>query len=212
MNPDSIVASSPFFHNNMMNKVQLRKQFLSKRKNLSKDDLAKNSLAIKQLFFQYFNLRGIKKLHIFLPIVKQNEINTWLIIDEIKQNHPHITLITSKSHFKTNSMESYVLNNHTIIMENKRGIPEPVNAIKCSDNTIDMILMPLLCFDKQGFRVGYGKGFYDRFLQKCRKDIIKIGLSFFEPVDQINEANENDVKMDICLMTDAIWEWERGNC
>jgi 5-formyltetrahydrofolate cyclo-ligase len=190
-----------------MNKAQLRKQFLSKRKNLSPNDLAKKSLAIKQLFFQYFNLHGIKKLHIFLPIVKQNEINTWLIIDEIKQNHPHITLIISKSHFKTNSMESYVLDNHTIIMETKRGIPEPVNAIKCPDNTIDMILIPLLCFDKQGFRVGYGKGFYDRFLQKCRQDIIKIGLSFFEPVDKINELNENDVKMDICIMNDGIWEW-----
>ena len=195
-----------------MNKAQLRKQFLSKRKNLNPNDLAKKSLAIKQLFFQYFNLRRIKKLHIFLPIVKQNEINTWLIIDEIKQNDPQITLITSKSHFKTNSMESYVLDNHTIIVENKQGIPEPVNAIKCPDNTIDMILMPLLCFDKQGFRVGYGKGFYDRFLHECRKDIIKIGLSFFEPINKINDVDENDVKMDFCIMNDGIWEWGMGNC
>jgi 5-formyltetrahydrofolate cyclo-ligase len=103
-------------------------------------------------------------------------------------------------------MESYVLDTNTKIVENSWGIPEPTNAIKCPDDTIDMILMPLLCFDKQGFRVGYGKGFYDRFLQKCRKDIIKIGLSLFDSVDKIDDVNENDVRMDFCVKSDAVWK------
>jgi len=68
-----------------------------------------------------------------------------------------------------------------------------------------MILIPLLCFDKQGFRVGYGKGFYDRFLPNCRNDIIKVGLSLFESVDKIDDVNEYDVRMDFCVMSDRVF-------
>jgi 5-formyltetrahydrofolate cyclo-ligase len=188
----------------VMTKAQLRKQYLEKRQNL--ETLQEKSQAISQNFFNRFELSDIQKLHVFLPILKQNEINTWFILNGIRQNHPHITPIISKSNFKTSEMESYVFDTNTKLVENRWGIPEPIDAIKCPDDTIDMILMPLLCFDKQGFRVGYGKGFYDRFLQKCRTDIIKIGLSLFEPVDNIEDVNEYDVRMDFCVMTQGVWE------
>ena len=139
-----------------------------------------------------------------MPIKKQNELNTWIIIKKIQQNYPHISLIISKSDFKTYNMTSYILDSHTKIVENRWGIPEPTQATKCPDDTIDMILIPLLCVDKQGFRVGYGKGFYDRFIQKCRPDIIKIGLSLFEPVDKINNKNDKDLKLDYCVMTNNV--------
>ncbi len=184
-----------------MNKENLRKQFLSKRKNLTYEQLQEKSQAISKQFFQHFNLSKIKKLHIFLPIKKQNEINTWIIIKKIQKNYPHIILIISKSDFKTYNMTSYILDSLTKIVENRLGIPEPVQAKKCHDYTIDMILIPLLCFDKQGFRVGYGKGFYDRFIQKIRPNIIKIGLSLFEPVDKIDNKNNKDLKLDYCVMT-----------
>ena len=190
-----------------MTKSQLRKQFLAKRKNISLDALQEHSQAISQQFFQYFDLHQIKTLHIFLPILKQNEINSQLIIQECFQNYPHLTLVTSKSNFQTRTMDSYILKNQTQIRENRWGIPEPINAIACSDEIIDMILIPLLVFDEQGFRVGYGKGFYDRFLQKCRTDVIKVGLSLFEPVDKIDDVNEYDVKMDCCVMSKDVYEW-----
>lgn len=184
-----------------MNKENLRKQFLSKRKNLTKEQLQAKSQAISQQFFQHFDLSHIKKLHLFLPIQRQNELNTWIIIKEIQQNYPHISLIIPKSDFKTYNMTSHILDSDTKIVENRWGIPEPTQATKCPDDTIDMILIPLLCADKQGFRVGYGKGFYDRFMQKCRPDIIKIGLSLFEPVDKIDNINDKDLKLDYSVMT-----------
>jgi len=191
-----------------MTKQQLRKQFLEKRQALEADTWQENSQAICQNFFNYFDLGGIKKLHIFLPILKQNEINTRLIIQQVFQNSPEITLVTSKSDFKTSRMESYQLDADTKIVENRWGIPEPVAAVKCPDDTIDMILMPLLCFDKQGYRVGYGKGFYDRFLQqRCRTDIIKIGLSQFDPVNEIDDVNEYDVKLNYCVTNDRVWRY-----
>ncbi len=189
-----------------MNKSALRKQYLSKRQQFTAQELQTINSSIVQQFFNHFQLEKISALHIFLPIIKQNEINTWLIINKIRQFYPHITLITSKSDFQVNQMQSYVLAKQTKIVENKLGIPEPVNAIKYADNKIDMILIPLLCFDQQGFRVGYGKGFYDRFLQKCKPNIIKIGLSLFAPVNQINDINDYDIKMDFCIMQHQVWQ------
>ncbi|MDM8566133.1 5-formyltetrahydrofolate cyclo-ligase [Candidatus Halobeggiatoa sp. HSG11] len=180
-----------------MTKNQLRQQFLST--NLDKT----KNIAIKNRFFTSFDLDKIQKLHVFLPMSR--EINTWLIINEIFQNYPSISVITSKSNLQTYTMESYYLDMNTELTKNSWGISEPVNAHKCHDDKIDMILLPLLAFDKQGFRVGYGKGFYDRFLLKCRPDIIKIGLSQFAPIDKIDDINEYDIKMDFCVMAEHTW-------
>ena len=66
-----------------------------------------------------------------------------------------------------------------------------------------MVLVPLLCFDRSGHRVGYGKGYYDRFLRKCRADCKKIGLSMFDPVDEITDAGESDVRLDLVITPTA---------
>jgi 5-formyltetrahydrofolate cyclo-ligase len=57
----------------------------------------------------------------------------------------------------------------------------------------------LFGFDKKGYRVGYGRGFYDRFLSRCRKDCIKVGFSYFEPVDEIEDVCSLDVKLNYCI-------------
>jgi 5-formyltetrahydrofolate cyclo-ligase len=191
-----------------MTKDKLRKLFLAKRHHLNPELLQEKSQAISQVFFHYFDLNEIKKIHLFLPILKHNEINTWFIIQTLFQNYAHIHPIVSKSHLKTYRMESYVLERMTEMVENRWGIPEPVNAIPCPDEDIDMIIMPLLCFDKQGFRVGYGKGFYDRYLRQCRSNLIKIGLSLFEPVDNIEDVNNYDIKMDFCVMSDNVFNFQ----
>jgi 5-formyltetrahydrofolate cyclo-ligase len=189
-----------------MTKAHLKKQYYEKRNDLSFQELQEKSRKIRQNFFNHFELEAIKTLHVFLPMVKKKEINTWMIIQSLFENYPHITAVVSKSIFETCQMESYILERYTKIVENQRGIPEPINATAGADEKIDMILLPLLCFDQRGFRVGYGKGFYDRFLVKCRSNVIKIGLSLFEPVDKIEDVNEYDVKMDFCVMSDGVWK------
>jgi 5-formyltetrahydrofolate cyclo-ligase len=64
-----------------------------------------------------------------------------------------------------------------------------------------------LCFDLRGFRVGYGKGFYDRFLKKCRADCKKIGLSFFEPVKEISDIEEFDVALNFAVTPQEIYNF-----
>jgi 5-formyltetrahydrofolate cyclo-ligase len=63
----------------------------------------------------------------------------------------------------------------------------------------------MLAFDKQGYRVGYGKGFYDRYLKRCQPDVMKVGFSFFPPVDQIEDINANDVPLSYCITPHQIY-------
>lgn len=192
-----------------MNKEQLRQQFLEKRKNLNLYLLQEQSRAISRIFFDYFDVNAIHNLHIFLSIRKHNEIDTGLLIEKIRRNYPHISLIVPKSNLRTAEMESYLLTADTAVNENRWGIPEPVAAKPFPEMMLDTIVLPLLCFDRRGFRVGYGKGFYDRFLQKCPKDIVKIGLSLFAPVAEITDINVHDVKMDFCITPAKVYNFQK---
>mgnify|MGYP006267663559 FL=1 len=96
-------------------------------------------------------------------------------------------------------MESYLFENSTILKENKYGILEPVEGLMVETNIIDVIFLPLLAYDKMGNRVGYGGGFYDKFLKNCNSNVIKVGLSFFDPEPKIDDISELDVKLDHCI-------------
>ena len=70
----------------------------------------------------------------------------------------------------------------------------------------NLIIVPILAFDKYKYRLGYGKGFYDIFLDKCRKDTLKIGLSFFGAEEEpITDVHENDVKLDYCITPGKVY-------
>jgi len=76
-----------------------------------------------------------------------------------------------------------------------------------NDAEIDMVLVPLLCFDRQGHRVGYNKGFYDKFLKRCRPDCLKIGLGYFPPEAAIDDISSFDVKLDHCITPESIFDF-----
>ena len=76
-------------------------------------------------------------------------------------------------------LKHFLLTDNTLIKKNKWNVPEPVDGFEIDANKIDVVFIPLLAFDDQGHRVGYGKGYYDAFLASCKPDVIKVGLSFF---------------------------------
>jgi len=76
-----------------------------------------------------------------------------------------------------------------------------------SESEIDLIFVPLLAFDETGNRVGYGKGFYDKFLTKCRPDAIKVGLSYFEAIDRISDSEQFDIPLNYCITPQRIYEF-----
>ena len=183
-----------------MNKTELRKIYQARRKALSEEEAGHLSREICEEFFQQVNLNDVQHLHIFLPIAHHKEINTWLIIRKLQNEYPHTGIVVSSTDWKNKRMEHFHLHPHTELKESSLGIPEPVAGEFCPSEKIDLVLLPLLAFDLSGNRVGYGAGFYDRFLASCLLGTKKIGLSFFEATPEpISDTNPLDIPMDACI-------------
>ena len=96
-------------------------------------------------------------------------------------------------------MRAIEVNADTPFERKEHNIHEPLTGIVADAGIIDMIFVPMLIFDKEGYRVGYGKGFYDKYLEHCRKDCIKAGFCYFEPMDKIDDPHKFDIPLDICI-------------
>ncbi len=179
-----------------MKKQELRKLYKQKRKALTNEELTslQENLYAKIFQLDYSNYQNI---HIFLPIEKQKEINTYPIIDFFRKLNK--TIIISKSDFMDNTLKHYIFKEDTILKLNQYNIPEPENAEEINVKEIDLVFVPMLISDQEHYRVGYGKGFYDKFLSDCKEDIKTIGLNYFKPIEKISDTNVYDVPLDIVL-------------
>lgn len=187
-----------------MLKAELRKKYKALRNDLSLEvvdslsmDIANNLLKMPIWDASFY--------HIFLTIEEQKEVNTDYILNILSGKDKHIVL--SKSDFESHLMTHYLLTDNTIIKKNKYNIPEPIDGIEISNNKIEVVFVPLLAFDKKGHRVGYGKGFYDTFLNACKPETIKIGLSFFEAEDAIEDVFKSDVELNYCVTPKKIYRF-----
>lgn len=187
-----------------MKKAEARTLFLNKRQSLSAQQIQELDQQIVD-HFSGLNLQGVRYLHLFLPILSKKEVNTYAIASWLKENHPQIQLVLSKSNFEDHSLSHFVWNEQTPLAENKWGITEPQGGTEIGATELDMVLVPLLVFDERGHRVGYGKGFYDRFLAECSPKIQKIGLSHFEPLAHIDDTFDFDIPLDACITPSRIW-------
>ncbi len=191
-----------------MTKYDLRKIRLAEQKSFSQTERNQKSQRISKRFFEAFDLSRVNFLHCFLSIEKFNEIDTNLIFQRIWQEFPHITTLVPRVNFQTLEIEHFKYTPATKLVENAWKIPEPAaggETIGAAE--IDLVLVPLLAFDECGNRVGYGKGFYDKFLQKCRADNLKIGLSYFATVTPISNVQDFDIKLDFCVTPQGIFEF-----
>lgn len=187
----------------MTNKSILRKKYIDLRAQLSPERIHTKSLEIANLSLalpvwekEYF--------HLFLTIETKKEVQTDYLLHILQGKDKSI--IISKSDFETHEMIHYVLQENTSLKISSYGIPEPISGIEVNPELVDVVFVPLLAFDTVGHRVGYGKGFYDRFLSKCRKDALFIGLSFFEPETSI-PAGENDIPLHYCITPKKIYSF-----
>ena len=192
-----------------MTKAELRKIYLARQKNLLPQQRKEKSAQIANFVFQNFDLTPVRILHCFLPIEKFSEIDTNLIFQKIWREFPRIVTLAPRVNFQTREIESQKFTTDTKLLENAWSILEPPGGESVKTKEIDIVLVPLLCFDETGFRVGYGKGYYDKFLKNCRADCLKIGLSYFEPVAEIADTQDFDVKLDFCVTPEKIVNFKR---
>ncbi len=181
-----------------MTKNELRLLYKEKRKALSeKDRVRLQDLMLIQ--FQQSEIDIPSVVMTYAPIAGYHEFDTQLITDYCYFKNPGQLLLYPVINEADSSMQSILVTDDTRFAPNRFGVDEPASGENIFPEEIDLVLVPLLCFDKLGYRVGYGKGYYDRFLAECRDDVVKVGFSFFEPVNRIADAGLYDISLDYCI-------------
>lgn len=188
-----------------MNKKELRAKYKALRQELSLDEIEDKSLAIANRMLQ-LDIWHKTYFHLFLTIEEQKEVETEFVLQILAGKDKEI--LVSKCDFESCGMTNYLLTDNTKFQKNQYNIYEPVDGPDASgevpNSKIEVVFVPLLAYDKLGNRVGYGKGFYDNFLSKCPEDVIKVGLSFFEPEETIEDVSPTDIRLDYCVTPTAI--------
>jgi 5-formyltetrahydrofolate cyclo-ligase len=181
-----------------MLKKKARELYREKRNGISYHDRMKwDDLLLIQ--FQATEIPFLDYMLSFYPIEQNNEVNTFLISDYLHFRNPGLHICYPRTNIATTHMDAVVCSADSIFEANAYNIPEPLDTETAEPALMDLVIVPLLAFDASGNRVGYGKGYYDRFLSLCRKDCLRVGFSYFEPIDSIDDPNEFDVPLDICI-------------
>lgn len=190
-----------------MTKAAIRKIYKEKRKNISPKDKERWSDLIL-INFQTLDLPFIRCVHTYLAMEEQYEIDTGSITRYLRFKNPGLITVVPKINLDAREMTHYVFNDDVDLAANSFGITEPLTGEKIDPLEIDLVLTPLLAFDRQGFRTGYGKGYYDKFFTQCNDDVIRIGLSFFEPEEVIEDINPYDVPLHYCITPQQVYTFD----
>ncbi len=189
-----------------MTKNELRKIYKAKRLSLSDAERCRmEDLMLIQ--FQKLDIEIPVSIMTYAAFEKMAEFDPMLITDYCFFKNPLQKLFYPVINEFKDDMHCVQVNDNTLFERNKFGIGEPIDGILTIPDELDLIIVPLLAYDVKGHRIGYGKGYYDRFLKQCREDVLKIGFSFFEPEPVIKEMCRHDVKMDYCITPERIYSF-----
>lgn len=181
-----------------MLKAEARKLYREKRNILPAAERSRQD-DLMLIQFQSVELPFIHSLLSYWPIEENNEPNTHLFTDYIEFRNPALKVLYPQSDFENNTMQAVEVTADTAFEIKEHNIHEPLTGVVTDAGMIDMVFVPLLAFDQQGYRIGYGKGFYDKYLEHCRKDCIKAGFCYFDPIDKIDDRHKFDIPLDLCI-------------
>ena len=180
-----------------MTKAEARDLYLKKRQTLGDAEREELNRQILQRILESGYLDKAETIHIFLSMERTHEPDTWKLLELKKQFVvPRINKEGKLDHFYYEGLSQ--------LKQSRFGILEPTHGIPANVNKIDLVFVPLVAYDIHGNRVGYGKGYYDRFLKEVRPDCIRAGLSFFEPAEEFSDVEAHDVPLDICFTPTAL--------
>ena len=189
-----------------MTKKEIRQLFKAKRQNISDQEKLKlDDLLLIQ--FQQFSFEATDCLLSYWPIEHHNEPNVTLATRFLHLMVPHLQIAYPVTNPLNQNMEAMIVDENTHFNTNQLGITEPIDGITINPASINIVFVPLLAYDNLGYRVGYGKGYYDRYLAKCPSNSLKIGFSYFEPIAQITDKDQFDVPLSYCITPQHIYEF-----
>ncbi|PST85302.1 5-formyltetrahydrofolate cyclo-ligase [Pedobacter yulinensis] len=186
-------------------KKDLRRSALAARMALSEREF--ESLNSELLgHFTRLDLPETGTVHIFLPIESKREPDTFRLIDWLRSARPGLRILVPKADFDTALMSHHEYLGRDDLKKNLYEILEPEKGAM-HDGEIDIVFVPLLAADRRGYRVGYGKGFYDRFLDGLQARAI--GISLAEPIAEITDIHDQDIRLDACLTPSGLYTFGR---
>jgi 5-formyltetrahydrofolate cyclo-ligase len=187
-----------------LEKGQFRKEILYRKRLLSEQEYQLRNNLMQALTQDFILDCGLNFIHTFLPMVKNREPDTFPLVHWLREQG--IRPVISRADFKNMKMYHYHFDNDVKLVNNRMGIPEPQAGNSCGLEHIQGVLVPLVAMDKQGNRIGYGKGFYDRLLAEMDPSVKKIGLILSEPFDNLPFSEPHDVRMDYAISPYQIYK------
>lgn len=192
-----------------MNKPELRKWLKQLRQNLTEQEWTVRNKAMLDHLMALLAELDFKVIHVFLPISNQNEPDLWPLIHELQKQRAEVAIAVSKSNMITKRMTLYRYESESQMAISPLGIPEPHFGEHIDPRTVDVTLIPMLAFDEKGMRLGYGGGFYDRFLAlDCRPDVQRIGISLFPPYSHALTVEAHDQPLHACVTPFGVWKFD----
>lgn len=180
-------------------KNQLKESMLEKRNVVSKQEIFEKSSLIKGNLFNLEHYKTSKTVMFFVSF--NSEVNTHDMIKEALKNK----IVIVPKIINKEIEPSVIIDIDSLLPSERFGILEPIEVMKIAYKNIDLVLVPGIVFDKEGHRIGYGFGYYDKFLKKVPK-AIKIGLAFdFQVIDKI-PREMHDVSVDMIVTDKKVLE------
>lgn len=160
-------------------KKELRKSLLADRMALTEPELIAKSRQIFERWRNRFSLKRVGFFHSYQTMPQKHEVDSHDFIDFVRERHPQVHVVVPVVDAINRTLRHALVHDDIEMRKNKWGILEPHIAVDFVHPVqLDMIIVPLLGFDDSGHRLGYGAGYYDRFLALTRPACIKIGLCF----------------------------------
>ncbi len=175
-------------------KDQLRREILAKRESMNKVEALKRSASILRLVMGLSEYRRAKVVHTYVSS-KPNEVDTRRLIDRCFKEGKRVVVPVVDS--RKRSLKHSEIRNSNELQPATFGIHEPIHLREVDISEIDLVIVPALVLDSHGNRIGFGGGYYDRFLKEisCKK----IALAYDFQVLESIAPSKDDVGVDVIV-------------
>lgn len=176
-------------------KENLRVHYLNRRKKLLKEEVQRKSLKIVGNLKDTADFQKASTIHCYVSIDDQKEVDTNNLIEMMLETGKRVVVPKIAKKNQLNHIEIQSLKELTV---NKWGVAEPQNGNDFNIELLDLVIVPMVAGDRERNRLGYGKGFYDRFLERVKA--VKIGLLYdFQVHSETLVTEEHDVALDLLI-------------
>lgn len=173
-------------------KEELRRRLLEQRKEIPESTFKKSSAEIIDKLKQEIEYRNAEIIHCYVSMNDRREVDTHKLINEMLSSGKKV--VVPVTNFQEGTLSHMQLSSYDNLEANKWGVPEPGDGKEILPGELELVIVPMVAGDESCNRIGYGEGFYDRFLDQVTCP--KIGLIFERNVVKKVPVEDFDVPLD----------------